>query len=211
MLGNEAAPWRETVMTVDKMRREADKRNESMEGGGAWRALDFVIYIFFVIILILSVRSVLFDTVRVDGTSMLDSLSDNDVMLVDRMAYAFKSPKRGDVVVCYYPDAYYEEQGLSYDSRVKRVIAVAGDTIESIGNEVYVNGDRIDEPYLTPDRIGGDDIPLQTIPVGCVYVLGDNRCVSRDSRYEDVGPIPLSRIVGKSRIVLYPFYKLRLI
>ena len=83
MLGNEAAPWRETVMTVDKMRREADKRNESMEGGGAWRALDFVIYIFFVIILILSVRSVLFDTVRVDGTSMLDSLSDNDVMLVD--------------------------------------------------------------------------------------------------------------------------------
>lgn len=194
---------------VFKLRREAEKRNESMEGGAGWRRLDFVIYLILLVIVMLSVRSVLLDTVRVDGTSMLDSLEDSDVMMVDRMAYAFHMPKRGDVVVCYYPDEYYEEEGISYASRVKRVVAVAGDVLETIDGELYVNGERIDEPYLTPDRIGGQYIPQQTIPENCVFVLGDNRCVSRDSRY--VGPIPLSRVIGKARAVLFPFNKLHLI
>ncbi len=199
------AQTRVTKTGLGKMQREAEKRNESLEGGTAWRALDFLLYLVLIVLIMFSVRTVLIDPVRVDGKSMLDTLVDGQVMLVDRTAYAFKTPARGDIVLCYYPDEYYETQGLSYATRVKRVVAVGGDRIETIDGEVYVNGERIDESYLNPDRIGGQYIRPQTIPEGCVYVLGDNRAVSRDSRYDTVGPIPLYRVVGKVRMVLYPF------
>lgn len=204
-------PERITKISVGKMQREAEKRNESLAGGAFWRALDFLLYLVLIVLIMFSIRSVLIDPVRVDGRSMLDTLVDGEVMLVDRTAYAFKTPARGDIVMCYYPDEYYESQGLLYASRVKRVVAVAGDTIETVDGEVYINGERIDEPYLTPERVGGQYIERQTVPEGCVYVLGDNRSVSRDSRYETVGPIPVQRVVGKVRLVLYPFRNAHLV
>ena len=173
--------------TVAAMRREAEKRNEAMEGGVLWRALDFLLYLVLIVLIMFSIRAVLIDPVRVDGRSMLDTLTDGEIMIVDRAAYTLQTPKRGDIVMCYYPDGYYESQQLAYASRVKRVIAVP-----------------IDEPYLTPERIGNQYIRRQTIPEGTVYLLGDNRSVSRDSRYDTVGPIPLYRVVGKVRVVLYP-------
>lgn len=211
MTERKPAPQRVTAMDVRRLQREAEKRNESMEGGTPWRALDFLLYLVLIVLVMLSVRTVMIDPVRVDGRSMLDTLTDGEVMLVDRTAYAFKSPERGDIVLCYYPDEYYASQELAYATRVKRVIAVAGDTIETVDGEVYVNGERLDEPYLTPDRIGGQNIYRQTIPADCVYVLGDNRAVSRDSRYETVGPIPLCRVIGKARMVIFPFANAHLI
>ena len=205
MAGRLIKPKRITMTSVDKMQREAEKRNESLEGGTTWRALDFLLYLILIILIMFSIRSVLVDPVRVDGRSMLDTLVDGQIMLVDRTAYTFKTPARGDIVLCYYPDDYYTSLDLPYASRVKRVVAVAGDRIETIDGEVYVNGEKLDETYLTPDRIGGQYIRPQTIPEGCVYVLGDNRAVSRDSRYETVGPIPTFRVVGKVRLVIYPF------
>ena len=190
--------------TVAAMRREAEKRNDAMEGGVLWRALDFLLYLVLIVLIMFSIRAVLIDPVRVDGRSMLDTLTDGEIMIVDRAAYTLQTPKRGDIVMCYYPDGYYESQQLAYASRVKRVIAVAGDVIETIDGAVYVNGEPIDEPYLTPERIGNQYIRRQTIPEGTVYLLGDNRSVSRDSRYDTVGPIPLYRVVGKVRVVLYP-------
>lgn len=200
-----------TKMTVGRMRREAEKRNESMEGGVLWRALDFGLYLILIVLIMFAVRTVLIDPVRVDGRSMLDTLVDGQVMLVDRTAYTFQKPVRGDIVLCYYPDDYYTSQELPYATRVKRVVAVAGDTIETVDGVLYVNGERIEEPYLTPERIGGQFIRPQTIPEGCVYVLGDNRAVSRDSRYDTVGSIPLYRVVGKVRMVIYPFKNAHLI
>lgn len=211
MTERKPALQRVTAMYTRQLQREAEKRNESMDGGMLWRALDFLLYLILIVLIMFSIRTVMFDPVRVDGRSMLDTLTDGEVMMVDRMAYAFRTPERGDIVLCYYPDEYYTTQELAYASRVKRVIAVAGDTIETVDGEVYVNGERIDEPYLTPDRIGGQYIRRQTVPEGCVYVLGDNRAVSRDSRYETVGPIPLYRIVGKARMVIFPFANAHLI
>ena len=202
---------RVTMTPIGKLQRAAEMRNESLEGGMLWRALDFLLYLVLIVLIMFSIRTVLIDPVRVDGKSMLDTLVDGEVMLVDRTAYAFKSPARGDVVLCYYPDEYYESQGLQYATRVKRVIAVGGDTIETIDGAVYVNGEKIDEPYLSPDRIGGQYVRPQRIPEGCVYVMGDNRSVSRDSRYETVGPIPLFRVVGKVRLILFPFEKAHLV
>ncbi len=187
---------------LSALRREAEKRNESMRGGVLWRAADFLVYLVLIVLIMFSVRAVLIDPVRVDGKSMLDTLQDGEIMVTDRMAYAFRSPKRGDIVLCYYPDAYYEDQSLNYATRVKRVVAVGGDTIETRDGVLYVNGEKVDEPYLTEERIGNQFIQYQTIPEDSVYVLGDNRSVSRDSRYDTVGPIPLCRVVGKPRLVL---------
>lgn len=187
---------------LSALRREAEKRNESMRGGVLWRAADFLVYLVLIVLIMFSVRAVLIDPVRVDGKSMLDTLQDGEIMVTDRMAYAFRSPKRGDIVLCYYPDAYYEDQSLNYATRVKRVVAVGGDTIETRDGVLYVNGEKVDEPYLTEERIGNQFIQFQTIPEDSVYVLGDNRSVSRDSRYDTVGPIPLCRVVGKPRLVL---------
>lgn len=211
MAGRTDIPLRVTVDTVNKLQRNAEKRNEEMNGGVLWRALDFLLYLVLFVMIVFALRTVVIDPVRVDGHSMLDTLNDGEVMLVDRTAYLFRTPARGDIVICYYPDEYYKEQNLAYATRVKRVIAVGGDTIETRDGEVYINGERIDEPYLTPDRIGGQYIRVQTVPEGCVYVLGDNRSVSRDSRYETVGPIPLNRVVGKVRFVIFPFNKAHLI
>ena len=130
---------------LSALRRDAEKRNESMGGGTLWRAADFLVYLVLIVLIMFSVRAVLLDPVRVDGNSMLDTLQDGEIMLTNRMAYAFRSPKRGDIVLCYYPDAYYEDQSLSYATRVKRVVAVGGDTIETRDGEVYVNGEKVDE------------------------------------------------------------------
>jgi signal peptidase I len=201
------------IKPFPKLRREANKRNESLSGGGKWRVLDFLTYLVLVALILLSVRAVVIDPVRVDGRSMLPTFRDDEIMLVDRTAYAFSSPKRGDVVICYYPDAYYETRGLSYASRVKRVVAVAGDVIYTENGRLFVNGEPADEPYVSPDLAGGYEIGSAEHPVtvsdGCVFVCGDNRRESADSRRADVGEIPLCRVAGKVRLVLYP--KLRLV
>lgn len=199
--------------SLQKLRREAEKRNESMPGGRLWRLLDFFTYFLMIILIMLAVRSVVADPVRVDGRSMQDTLENGDVMLVDRLAYAFSSPKRGDIVICYYPDAYYTDNELKYATRVKRVVAVAGDTIEIKDGGVYVNGVFLDEPYLngrtTPQNSldGYEETAVAlsdggVVPEGTVFVMGDNRPVSRDSRNEKVGAIPLERVIGKVRLVV---------
>ncbi len=188
--------------TIGKLRREAEKRNEGLEGGAQWRALDFLLYLVLVVLIMFSVRVVLVDPVRVDGESMLDTLNDGEIMMVDRLTYAFKAPSRGDIVICYYPDEYYTANNISYATRVKRVVALGGDTIETIDGELYVNGEKLAEPYLSADRIGSQYIRRQTVPEDSVFVLGDNRSVSRDSRYETIGPIPTWRVIGKARVVV---------
>lgn len=196
------------IQPIAKLKRQAEKQSDNLEGGRPWRMLDFFLYLLLIMLVVLSVRAVAIDPVRVDGSSMLDTLEENDIMFVDRIVYCFRAPKRGDIVICYYPDDYYEQTNKSYNTRVKRVIAVGGDTIEARDGVVLINGTAIDEPYLTLSRVGFLEIERQVIPDGCVYVLGDNRSVSIDSRNPSVGPIPLFRVIGKVRGVLYPFSRI---
>ena len=95
--------------TIGKLQKEAEKRNESLEGGGLWRATDFLLYLLMVVLIMFSFRAVILDPVRVEGESMVETLQNHEVMLVNRTAYAFSAPKRGDIVICYYPDEYYTE------------------------------------------------------------------------------------------------------
>ena len=194
---------------INALQKQAEKRNENLEGGGVWRVLDFFLSLMLTMLVVFSVRNVLIDPIRVNGISMLETLTDGEIMMVDRLAYAFAKPERGDIVTCYYPDEYYESYGKTYHSRVKRVVATAGDTIETRDGMLYVNGEEQDESYLSAENVATMEIKKQVVPDGCCFVMGDNRTVSIDSRNPAVGPIPYSRVIGKVRMVLYPFRNFR--
>lgn len=189
------------------LRRIVERRNETLPGGGLWRAFDLLITLLGVVVFALAVRGVLAEPVRVDGTSMLDTLQHNDYLFVEKLSYLFSTPKIGDVVICYYPDEYYTANAKSYNTRVKRVVATPGDTVQTIDGLVYVNGKPLEEGYLAPfayGRTNGIEKPI-TVGENEVYVLGDNRVNSNDSRNVLVGAIPMERIVGKVHFVLFPF------
>lgn len=190
----------------------AQKRNERLNGGAFWRVFDTVFYLLLVIVITIAVRAAILEPIRVNGTSMTETLQNNDYLFTEKLTYAFSTPKAGDIVICYYPDLYYETKGLSYQTRVKRVVAVAGDTLQTIGGKLYVNGIMVDEPYLSEDRDTtiGIDSPV-TVRDGEVFVLGDNRINSNDSRNNLVGAIPLERIIGKAHFVLFPFSNFHLV
>ncbi len=139
--------------------------------------------------------------VNVSGTSMLDTLEDGDKLIV---ASLFYTPSNKDVVVI--------SRGQHYDKPIiKRVVATGGQTLNIDFNtgSVFVNGEEIYEPYiknLTTKR-GDIEIP-QIIPKGYVFVMGDNRDDSHDSRYYDVGLINESDILGKAKFIISPFNRI---
>lgn len=125
------------------------------------------------------VRTFVFEGIYLASNSMAPTLPEGRHVMVNKMAYAFSSPRRGDVVMFESPRD--PEKGL-----VKRVVAVGGDRIEIRKKDVYVNGEALHEPYVQHVRADeillGDNIPEVVVPAGHVFVLGDNRDVSGDSR-----------------------------
>jgi signal peptidase I len=137
----------------------------------------------------------LYQPVRVEGTSMLPELEDQDRLFINKMAYRVGDIHRGDVVVFQYP----RDHEKSY---IKRVIALPGDDLRIDHGEVYVNGNRIEESYV-PRRFADDrSQPEMTVPVHEYFVMGDHRSISSDSR--DFGPVERELIYGKAAFVYWP-------
>jgi signal peptidase I len=140
----------------------------------------------------------------VAGDSMRSSLHDGDRVMVDRVSYRFRAPERGEVVVFPSPNEALD--------LVKRVVAVAGETVEVSGCVVTVDGVALDEPYLTPGLLargcGTDYGPFQ-VPASTVFVLGDNRGRSSDSRV--FGPVATEQLIGRAVIVAWPHTHWRLL
>ena len=135
----------------------------------------------------------------VHGTSMFPTLNNGDKVLVSDLFY---EPSRGDIVV-FKKDSYDDNKAL-----VKRVVAVAGDVvnIEFEKGVVYVNGEALEEDYidvLTTTKI--DFIGPQTVPDNCLFVMGDNRNASTDSRDKRIGMVDKRLVIGKVLLVVYPF------
>jgi signal peptidase I len=130
---------------------------------------------------------------KVIGPSMEPSISNNDFLFVNKLAYSSKAIQRGDVIVFHNPEN--PEEIL-----VKRVVGIPGDQVEIIGGWLFVNNAMFDEPYLgTPDIF---DTPEITVPQDMVFVLGDNRRFSSDSR--DWGPLSIRSILGRADFVYWP-------
>lgn len=152
----------------------------------------------FALVAVVLLLTFVFRLINVDGQSMMDTLYDSDKVIVTNFAY---TPQNGDVVVISHG------QNLNKPI-IKRVIATEGQSlqIDFTTGEVAVDGVIIDEPYIKDltTKKGDAEIP-EIIPEGMVFVMGDNRNHSTDSRFTDVGLINVKDVIGKGQFVLYPF------
>ena len=130
--------------------------------------------------------------VGVNGESMLPTLHNGDRLLLSCLT---KDYGHGDIVVI---DRYTEEP------LIKRIVAVEGDTISIEDGEVYVNGLQLNESYIQGTTINKDFHEAAVVPKGCVFVMGDNRSDSKDSRMKEIGMISEKDIVGKVLVTVWP-------
>lgn len=139
----------------------------------------------------------------VKGYSMYPTLEPNNYLIINKIPYMMHSPERGDIVV--FRSTLETSDGKKKDL-IKRVVAVSGDKIKISENHVYVNDSEIKEPYIHGGYTNGEFKELQ-IEQGKVFVMGDNRSKSKDSRDSDVGQVDVETIRGKVLVRLYPFNK----
>jgi signal peptidase I len=137
----------------------------------------------------------LYQPVRVEGTSMLPMLEDQDRLFINKFAYRFGDIQRNDVVVFLYP-------GDHSKSYIKRVIALPGDDLRIDHGQVWVNGVALKESYVPLKYQDDRSQPEMTVPQGEYFVMGDHRSISSDSR--DFGPVERSLIYGKAAFVYWP-------
>jgi signal peptidase I len=137
----------------------------------------------------------LYQPVRVEGTSMLPRLEDQDRLFINKFVYRFSAIEHGDVVVFHYP----LDQQKSY---IKRIIAVPGDRLRIDRGQVYVNGKLLDEPYIPQEFRDIRSYDAIVIPGDEFFVMGDHRSISSDSR--EFGPVKRELIYGKAAFVYWP-------
>lgn len=140
------------------------------------------------------IRAFLFEFVRVDGPSMNPTLETDERIVIEKVSRYFGLPERGEVVVVHYPNRT--------ENFVKRVIGLPGETLEIRDSVVYINGEALEETYVNP--VPYADYGPVVVPEDHVFVMGDNRANSSDSRMLGVGAIPADAIVGHGLFVTWP-------
>ncbi len=165
-------------------------------GRGGWlKALlrDLLGTILPAILIALLIHVFLAQGTRVYGQSMEPNLHTNERLVIEKLSYHFHGPRRGDVIVLHDP-------GGSPELLIKRVIGLPGERITLANGKVFVDGVPLDEPYLTQETQGGGRSWI--VPPFSVFVLGDNRSASRDSRI--FGPVALDQILGRALFRYWP-------
>lgn len=152
---------------------------------------------------LLAVRAFLFAPYSVSSTSMEPTLGNGDRVLVNKVDYRASQPRRGDIVLIEAPPGW-----AIGDELVKRVVAVGGDTVEGTDGHLVVNGAAPDEGYLPVGASTADFDPIE-VPEGYVFVLGDNRPASVDSRA--FGPIPEGTVTARVDAVIWPLSDARVL
>lgn len=146
------------------------------------------------------IRLFLLEVFLVEGTSMYPTLQHHERLIVNKAVYHFKKPDKGEIIVFNYsPQRDF----------IKRVVAVEGDSVEIINGKLFINDREIDEPYI--ENYSMSDYGPAVVPEGHIFVLGDNRGNSMDSRDPAVGYISLELIKGKAFVVFWPPFKARML
>ncbi len=202
-----AAPHGEAAHIEAAHRRLARKEHKDHERVRS--LVEWVAVVVGALVVALVVKTFLFQAFYIPSASMEPTLQKGDRVLVNKLSYDVHDVNRGDVVVFELPSQAVGADGIK--DLIKRVIGLPGDTIESRDGIVYVNDRRLAEPYLpagtkTGDSANGNNPPIerQVVPEGKVFVMGDNRGNSHDSRYADRGPIPIDSIVGRAFVLVWP-------
>ncbi len=187
----EEAGYREPTKSRRELRRERARKKR--RGG----ILEFFIILIVAFVLVFGfVRPFVVEAFRIPTESMVPTLEVGDRVLANKFIYRFTEPERGDVVV-------FRSVAGDGQTLIKRVAGVEGDEIRVQGGALFVNGETQDEPYLNQE-IPDTSTPYgpQTVPEGHVFVLGDNRGNSGDSRV--FGPVPVENIEGEAFLVFWP-------
>lgn len=153
------------------------------------------------LLIALLLRSFVFVFATVNGPSMQPTLQTGEKIFVTRYSYYLGEIERGDIIVCKYPSEMYP------DNYVKRVIALGGERVRVQDGKVYINDVPLPEDYIY--SAPREDMAEVTVPDGSVFVMGDNRNNSTDSRKSYIGPISKKLIIGKARCIIYPFSEIR--
>ncbi len=143
--------------------------------------------------IVLVVNLLLAQPRTVHGQSMEPCLHENERVIIDLISLHWREPRRGEIVVLRLPNR-------RSDPLIKRVIGLPGDAVEIRGGKVLVNGEVLDEPYL--DQATSGHMPPEVVPEAHVFVLGDNRSASNDSRY--FGMVPYENILGRAWLRYWP-------
>lgn len=152
------------------------------------------------LVIVIAITMVIKPTI-VKESSMQPTLYENNYLLINKQAYRFGDEKRGDIIV-FKSDLEADNGGKKL--LIKRIIGLPGDTITIQNGEVILNGELLQEDYTLEGETPGELIDF-TVPKGQLFVMGDNRRVSVDSRSEEVGCVDESRVMGKAFVRLYPF------
>ncbi|PKG25189.1 signal peptidase I [Niallia nealsonii] len=164
------------------------------------------------VLLAFVIRYFLFAPIVVDGESMMPTLHDQDRMIVNKLNYKISDPKRFDIIVFHAPE------GKDY---IKRIIGLPGDTLEYKDDVLYINGKAYEEPYLEEYKKQVVDGPLtesftleektgeKTVPEGELFVMGDNRRDSKDSRH--IGTVSFEKVLGNTSVIYWPISDIRII
>ncbi|ERL05193.1 signal peptidase I [Mitsuokella sp. oral taxon 131] len=158
-------------------------------------AKDWIVSILVAVVLAFVIRTFIVELYIVDGPSMRPTLESHERLVVNKFIYALRAPEKGEILVFQYP------RDTSRDF-IKRVIATPGDTIEIKEGRVYVNDKMLNEDYILEKT--HSEYPKAVVPDGTVFVMGDNRNNSEDSRFADVGFVPYHLIKGKAVLVFWP-------
>lgn len=152
------------------------------------------------LVIALLIRTFVLQLYVVDGNSMYPTLHDGDRVFVNKIVYRLRQPRPGEVVVL--KDPIVPERRL-----IKRVVAVGGETVEVRGGTLYVDGRPVQEGFTNPDPGPAGDVEPTPVPPGHVYVLGDNRGGSLDSRV--LHAIPLANVEGKAAFLFWPLDRIQ--
>jgi len=195
---------------------EPTKRRRGI--GGAFRELPVLLLVAFVVALL--IKAFLVQAFYIPSSSMENTLKIGDRVLVNKFVYHLHSPHRGDVIVFADPHPatkphrnavsgfwHWLTEGLGVSSSpdkdfIKRVIGLPGDTVEMHRGVVTVNGVPLKEPYLNPIQDLRDYGPVK-VPADSLFVMGDNRTNSLDSRFS-LGMIPYDKVIGRAFVVIWP-------
>ncbi len=195
-----------------------DKWRKVLKEIGSW-----CIVLLLALLLSVLINSQLFSMATVKEVSMQDTLYEDQVLIINRLSYRNKTPKNGDIIVFYKSreigsftqelvrsfkiiTPFFKSDAYSRDRLVKRVIATPGDLIDIVDGAVYVNGERLSEPYVKGITLeSGFSLPV-TVGEDQLFVMGDNREESMDSRA--FGLIDISHVEGKASFRLYPVNKM---
>jgi len=167
--------------------------------------IDWLVHIALAIVITLAITNYIAQFTMVKGNSMLPTLQDNNILVIEKLTLRFGTIKPGDIVVVRIPDML--GKGKTY--AIKRVIAIGGQKVEIKDGKVYIDGKELHEDYINGgDTFATGEFSSMVVPENCIYILGDNRLpgASKDSR--TFGPVEQSRIAGRVVFRIFPISKI---